>query len=82
MAVENVSIEDYESKPECFPETQNIFRQGMEMFNPVIEKISLPVALANIPLTIGHIYKAAQGKYTFCFLLCENHLIVWIEISL
>ncbi len=62
LAVDNVGVDDFESNPTIFKGTNGIFQNKMEIINPSFEKSSSTLALAFIPLTIGHIYAAAQGN--------------------
>ena len=61
LAVDNVGVDDYENNPELFPHINQIFKHKMEMSNPTLSKGNSTVSLAYIPLTISHIYSAAQG---------------------
>lgn len=64
LAVDNVGVDDFESNPTIFKGTNGIFQNKMEIINPSFEKSSSTLALAFIPLTIGHIYAAAQACRT------------------
>lgn len=53
VAIDNVSVADFEDNPDLFPETRKIFEDAVEMTNPRSDGFNLGFALAYTPLSLA-----------------------------
>ena len=67
LAVEDISVDDFEANPDLFPETLKIFEDAVEMANPNADGLSLSQSLAYVPLSVGATKRLMSGNYLFFF---------------
>lgn len=62
LAVDDVSVSDFEDHPELFPETRRIFEDCVEMANPRSDGFSLALALGYVPISVATRRRLRQGN--------------------
>ena len=63
LAVDNMTVSDFEDNPDLFPETRKIFEDAVEMCNPRSDGFNLALTLAYIPLSMATKRKLSTGKH-------------------
>jgi len=61
LAVDDISVEDFEANPDLFPETLRIFEDAVEMANPTSDGLTLSQSMAYVPLSIGATKRLMAG---------------------
>lgn len=76
LAVDDISIDDFEANPGLFPETLRIFENAVEMANPLADGLTLSQSLGYVPLSVGATKRLMAGECSSSILTVVLLLII------